>query len=69
MMYSIKIIFGKEQVEKFISNIPLSEDEQRINVKKYSFETEVELNAFKKGINEAIGWVECFLVEGMLCEG
>jgi hypothetical protein len=67
MKYSIKIIFGKEQVNKFISEIPLSEEEFQINMKKFFFETEPELIAFKKGIDEAIGWMECFFVESDFC--
>lgn len=68
MNYSIKIIFGNEQVNKFISNIPLSDYERQINLKEYFFKTKTELIAFKKGINEAIGWVECYVVEDTLCE-
>ncbi|POY38814.1 hypothetical protein C3L50_11835 [Flavobacterium alvei] len=63
MKYSLKIIFGKEEVDKFISNIPLTKDELEINVKEFSFETELELIAFKKGINEAIGWQELYLLD------
>jgi hypothetical protein len=69
MKHTIKIIFGKEQVDKFIANIPLTKDEKEINLKEYSFDSEAEMLAFKKGVNEAIGWVECYFVEIALCEG
>jgi hypothetical protein len=69
MKHTIKIVFGKEQVDKFIANIPLTKDEKEINLKEYSFDSEVEMLAFKKGINEAIGWLECYFVEVVLCEG
>lgn len=62
MKYSLKIIFGKEQVDKFLSNIPLTKDEFDINVKEFSFETELELIAFKKGVNESIGWQEVYIL-------
>ena len=68
MNYTIKIIFGKEQVDKYSANIPLTEDDLNINVKEYYFDSEIELVAFKKGINESIGWAECFFVEDVLCE-
>jgi hypothetical protein len=67
MMHTAKIIFGKEQVDKFITNIPLSKDELLINVKEFSFETKAELMSFKKGINEAIGWTECYIFENTSC--
>ncbi len=63
MSHSIKIVFGKEQVSKFLSNIPLSKEEKNINEKEYSFENKRELNAFVKGINETIGWMDCYIIE------
>lgn len=63
MKHSIKIIFGKEQVNKFLSDIPFSEEEKNINEKEYYFETQLELDAFLKGVNETIGWLECYIVE------
>jgi hypothetical protein len=69
MKRTIKVIFGKEQVNKFISNIPFSEDEKEMNVKEYYFESELEILAFKKGIIESIGWVECYFVDVTLCDG
>jgi hypothetical protein len=63
MKYTIKIIFGKEQIDKYIFKIPLSKEEIEINVKEYSFETEIELIAFKKGVLEAVGWMECQIID------
>jgi len=63
MKYSIKIVFGKEQVNKLISGIPLSQEEHSINVKEYIFDTLIELNAFVNGTKEAIGWMECYTDE------
>jgi len=59
MSYTVKIIFGKEQVNKFYSDEPLTEYEKENNVKVYHFNSESEKQAFCKGINEAVGWVEC----------
>lgn len=58
MKYLAEIIFGKDQVRKFHNNEPLNDFEKIINLKKYTFETWVERNAFYKGIGEAMGWLE-----------
>ncbi len=63
MKYTIKMIFGQEQIDKFILKIPLSKEEIEINVKEFSFETEIELLAFKKGVSETIGWMECHIID------
>lgn len=63
MKHSIKIIFGKEQVNKFLSDIPFSEEEKMINEKEYHFETQSELDAFIKGVNETVGWLDHFIIE------
>jgi hypothetical protein len=64
MKHSIKIIFGKEQVNKFLSDVPLTKEEKSINEKEYHFKTQLELDAFLKGVNETVGWLECYIVEG-----
>jgi hypothetical protein len=61
MKYIVKIIFGKEQVMKYHNNEVLTDYEKIINVKKYTFETQLERNSFYKGIGEAISWLD-FLV-------
>lgn len=63
MKHSIKIIFGKEQINKFLSDIPFSAEAESLNEKEYNFETVDELNAFVKGVNETVGWLECYIVE------
>jgi len=63
MKYSVKIIFGKEQVNKFILNNQLSETDKQIYEKEYFFETKSELDAFKKGVLETVGWLECYILE------
>lgn len=62
MKYVIKIIFGKEQVNKFLSDVHFSDEEKSINVKEYHFETKDELVAFQKGINEGVGWNEIYQI-------
>lgn len=64
MKHSVLIIFGKEQVNKFLSNVPFSKEEKNINEKEYHFETKAELDAFLKGVNVTVGWLECYIVEG-----
>jgi hypothetical protein len=63
MRYTIKIIFGKEQVEKFHNDQDFTTEENAINIKDYSFSTEAEKLAFCKGVEEAIGWTECYILE------
>jgi hypothetical protein len=46
MKHSIELIFGKEEIN--------------INRKEYHFETKIELDAFLKGLNEAVGWTEFY---------
>jgi leucyl-tRNA synthetase len=58
MKYLAEIIFGKDQVRKYHNNETLNDCEKIINLKKYTFETWVERNAFYKGIGEAMGWLE-----------
>ncbi|OCB69216.1 hypothetical protein [Flavobacterium piscis] len=58
MKYLAEIIFGKDPVRKFHNNEPLNDFEKIINLKKYTFETWVERNAFYKGLGEAMGWLE-----------
>jgi len=58
MSYYTKIIFGKDQIRKHRNNEALTDYERIINLKKYTFETRAERNAFYKGIGEAMGWLE-----------
>lgn len=67
MKYSVKIIFGKEQVNKFYNSESFTVKEKQSNIKEYFFNTEEEKKAFCSGINEAVGWIECCIVENELC--
>jgi hypothetical protein len=58
MKYLAEIIFGKDQVIKYNNNESLTDFEKIINLKKFTFETRLERNAFYKGIGEAMGWLE-----------
>jgi len=58
MTYYTKLIFGKDQIKKYHNNETFTDSERIINLKKYSFETQEERNAFYKGIDESIGWLE-----------
>ena len=55
MKYSTEIIFGKEEITKYMGDIPFSESEKEINLKEYHFDSKEELDAFIKGINESVG--------------
>ncbi len=63
MDFGLKVIFGKDQVNKYLNKIPLTDEEEEINQKEFSFTSEVELLAFKKGIEAATGWTESFIIE------
>jgi len=58
MKYLAEIIFGKDQVKKYNNKEALTDYEKTINLKKYTFETRAERNAFYQGIGEAMGWLE-----------
>jgi len=61
MNNSIIIVFGKEESMKIIKSEPLSSEEILLNKKEYHFNSESEKIAFCAGINEAIGWTECYI--------
>ncbi|WP_433834807.1 hypothetical protein [Flavobacterium anhuiense] len=63
MRYSVKIIFGKDQIRKYYKNEAFNDFEKIVNFKKYTFETKLQRNAFYKGISEAIGWLELEVVK------
>lgn len=57
-MYEIQVIFGEEETSKFVNGTFLGTDEIN-HVKIYSFNTAIEMHAFIKGMEEAIGWRMC----------
>lgn len=61
MKYSVKVIFGKDQVKKFYNDDLFSKEEEQLYVKEFDFNTEAEKGAFCKGIEEAVGWMECYI--------
>jgi hypothetical protein len=68
MKHIVNIIFGKEQILKFQAHIPFSKDEKEIHEREYHFGTQMELDAFLKGVNETVGWLECHIVEDTPCK-
>jgi hypothetical protein len=56
MSFYAKIIFGKGQIKKYHNNDSFTDYEKIINVKKYTFDTHIERNAFYKGLDEAKDW-------------
>lgn len=58
MNYSVKIIFGKEQVEKFYNGIELTKEEKNNFIKEYFFESIEQKEYFLKGMDEAVGWLD-----------
>lgn len=67
MKYSIQIVYGKEQVNKIYSDIPLEDNERENNVKTFYFPTRAEKDAFVKGVEASIGWMECHIEDLEVC--
>jgi hypothetical protein len=53
-----RIIFGKGQIKKYHNNDGFTDYEKIINVKRYTFDTQIERNAFYKGLDEAKDWLD-----------
>lgn len=66
MKYSITVIYGKEVVEKYLNEIPLTDEEKSLNEKIYFFKSLNERNAFRFGIEEAIGWNEVHITSDLI---
>jgi len=62
MKYLAEIILGKDQIQKYHNNETFTDFEKTINIKKFTFETHTERNAFYKGIAEAMGWLEIIVI-------
>jgi hypothetical protein len=65
-MIQINVVFGNEAVQKILNNAPLNPSELAQFQKTYHFETRIEIEAFIKGINEAVGWQEVYVLEEIL---
>jgi hypothetical protein len=63
MNHTLTVIFGKEQVSKVYNKKTLTNEEIEMHVKEYLFTSEEEKQAFIKGLNEAIGWVDFCIPE------
>lgn len=63
MKFITEIIFGKEQIIKYHNNQSFDDFEKVINVKKYTFDTRAERNAFYKGMAESVGWLDFKVVK------
>jgi hypothetical protein len=63
MIYRLKIVFGKEQVNKFLTNEIFTDDELDINIKEYVFNSIEERESFVSGITEAVGWTDFVIAE------
>lgn len=65
--YSITVIFGKDAISKHNNGEAFCELEKQVNRKQYYFETEKELIAFVRGIEETVGWLDVYyMIENML---
>lgn len=57
----VVVVYGEEQTDKMHNDIPLTEKERELYTKEYNFNTPQEAEAFKKGLDEAAGWNECWV--------
>lgn len=62
-MYKIKVIFGEEQSTKYDNKQPFTIDEINTNFETFVFDTQVEINAFKKGLEACYGWNAYRIIE------
>jgi hypothetical protein len=63
MKPTLRVIYGKEQIVKTYNNETLTDEEIKLNVKEYQFNSEEEKQAFIKGLNEAVGWLDFCIPE------
>ncbi len=63
MKPTLRVIYGKEQIVKTYNNETLTDEEVKLNVKEYQFNSEEEKQAFIKGLNEAVGWLDFCIPE------
>lgn len=61
-MPQVKVIFGSDQVRNFFNGMN-KDDELSGGLFEYSFETEAETNAFLLGIEQAMGWLDYYVLE------
>lgn len=62
-MNKVTVIFGTEQVNKIHNGFLLTNEEKKLFQKEYNFNSVDEELAFIKGIEEAVGWNECYVLE------
>lgn len=63
MKHSLSIVFGKEQVLKVYNNETLSNEEIKLYVKDFQFNSLQEKLAFMDGLNAGHGWVDFCIPE------
>ena len=63
--FYLTVLFGSDQVRKFHNKEIFSDSEIAEHMKFYSFETEIELNAFIFGLQEANGWLDLVYLKGI----
>lgn len=56
--FIVKLAFGQEVVNALYEGRALTQDEKKINIKQYKFNTETEAKSFIEGVNEGVGWTE-----------
>lgn len=66
MKHTIRIIFGKEDVDNYLRDGDFTQTLEGVHIKEFYFETESEKMAFCKGIDEAIGWLEYCIVDNQM---
>jgi len=57
----VKIAFGKEVVIALNEGKKLTKEQRKFNLKKFEFPTQSAASYFIKGIEEAVGWTECYI--------
>ena len=61
-MIEVRILFGKAEINYYEDHNELTKEMEEINLKKYTFSTQQECDAFLKGIEEGVGWTEAMII-------
>lgn len=56
------VIFGKQGINEFLNNQKILNNKIDSLISKYNFKSDLEKKAFIKGLNEAIGWSDYYIL-------
>lgn len=63
--YFVTVLYGSDNYKKFWAEEPFEKSDLETKLKTYYFDTQIELDAFILGLNEASGWLETVILENV----